>query len=129
MLAIDTNIVVRYLTGDHEALSAKALKLVGENDVFVPVTVVLEAEWVLRDAYEMPRERVIGQLRKFFGLERVTVGDAENVARALAYADRGLDLADALHLAQCQSCEAFATFDKRLASRAKKVDSVPVRLD
>ena len=128
MLAIDTNIVVRYLANDHETLSARALKLVSENAVFVPATVVLESEWVLRDAYETPRERVIEQVRKFCGLETVTVGEAESVARALAYAEGGLDLADALHLAQSQGCEAFATFDKKLVARARRVETIEVRL-
>ncbi len=128
MLAIDTNIVVRYLANDDEALSARALRLVSEHAVYVPVTVVLESEWVLRAAYETPRERLIAQLRKFFGLETVTVGDAENVARALDYAEGGLDLADALHLAQCQSCSGFATFDRKLAKRARGVNSVEVQL-
>jgi len=120
--------VVRYLANDHATFSARALKLVSENAVFVPPTVVLETEWVLRDAYETPRERVIEQLRKFCGLETVTVGDAERVARALAYAEGGLDLADALHLAQSQGCEAFATFDKKLAKRARTLETVEVRL-
>jgi predicted nucleic-acid-binding protein len=128
MLAIDTNIVVRYLANDHERLSARALKLVSENAVFVPATVVLETEWVLRDAYETPRERVIEQLRKFCGLETVTVGDAEGVLRALAYAKGGLDLADALHLAQSQGCEALAIFDTKLAKCARTLETVEVRL-
>jgi predicted nucleic-acid-binding protein len=128
MLAIDTNIVVRYLVNDHETLSPRALKLVSENAVFVAPTVVLETEWVLRDAYETPRQRVIEQLRKFCGLETVTIGDAESVARALAYAEGGVDLADALHLARSQGCEAFATFDKKLAKRARTLETVEVRL-
>ena len=128
MLAIDTNIVVRYLVNDHETLSPRALKLVSENAVFVAPTVVLETEWVLRDAYETPRQRVIEQLRKFCGLQTVTVGDAESVARALAYAEGGVDLADALHLARSQGCEAFATFDKKLATRAGTLETVEVRL-
>jgi predicted nucleic-acid-binding protein len=85
MLAIDTNIVIRFLTRDHEALARRALEIVSNNDVFVPVTVILEAEWVLRDAYEMPRDEVIRELRRFCGLERVTVSAAEVVARALDY--------------------------------------------
>ncbi len=42
--------------------------------------------------------------------------------------EAGLDFADALHLAQDGSCEAFATFDKKLAKRARGVDSLEVRL-
>ena len=128
MLAIDTNIVIRFLTRDHEALAQRALEIVANNDVFVPVTVVLEAEWVLRDAYEMPRNEVIRELRRFCGLERVTVGAAEVVAHALDYAERGLDVADALHLAQSSDCEGFLTLDKPLARKAKRLGDASVRL-
>ena len=128
MLAIDTNVVVRFLTLDHEALARRALEIVSNNEVFVAVTVILEAEWVLRDAYEMPRDEVIRELRRFCGLERVTVGAAEAVERALALAEAGVDLADALHVAQAEGCEAFITFDKKLARRAKGLIDVEVRL-
>ena len=71
------------------------LKLSATIEVFVPVTVILEAECVLRDAYELPRDQVIRELRRFCGLERVTVGAADAVGVALEHAERGLDLADA----------------------------------
>ena len=120
MLAIDTNIVIRFLTRDHEAAARRALEIISNSDVFVPMTVILEAEWVLRDAYEMPRGEVIRELRRFCSMERVTVGAAEVVRRALDYAEQGLDVADALHLAQSTECEAFVTFDKALAKRASR---------
>jgi predicted nucleic-acid-binding protein len=128
MFAIDTNIVIRFLTRDHEALAQRALEIVNTSDVFVPVTVILEAEWVLRDAYEMPRDEVIRELKRFCGLERVTVGAAEAVRRALDYAEQGLDVADALHLAQAIECEAFVTFDKPLARKARRLAEGRVRL-
>ncbi len=114
MLAIDTKIVIRFLTRDHQAQARRVLEIVSNNDVFVPVTAVLEAEWVLRDAYELPRD-VIRELRRFCGLERVTVGAADVMERALNYAEGGLDLAGALHLDQATDCEAFVTLDKALA--------------
>jgi len=128
MLSIDTNIIVRFLARDHEALARRALEIVSDNDVFVPVTVILEAEWVLRDAYEMPRDDVIRELRRFCGLERVTVGASDAVRRALDHAERGLGLADALHLALSEDCEAFATFDERSAKRARDLGGLAVRL-
>jgi len=128
MLTIDTNIVIRFLTRDHEALARRALEIVRNNEVFVPVTVILEAEWVLRDAYEMPRDEVIREVRRFCGLERVTVGAADAVERALDYAERGLDLADALHLAQATETEAFVTFDKALVRKARRLIEARVRL-
>ena len=78
----------------------------------------------------MSSAEVIGALRRLCGLERVTVGAGEAVGRTLDCAERGgLGLADALHLAQARECEAFVTFDKRLARKAKgAIDAVPIRL-
>ena len=128
MLAIDTNLVIRFLTRDHEALAQRAFEIVSGNEVFVPVTVILEAEWVLRDAYEMSRDEVIRELRRFCALEQVTVGAADAVRRALDYAERGLDLADALHLTLSEHCEAFVTFDKRMEKSSRKLAGVTVRM-
>jgi len=128
MLAIDTNVVIRFLTRDHEAAARRALEIFSDGDVFVPMTVILEAEWVLRDAYELPRGEVIRELRRFCSMERVTVGSAEVVRRALDYAEQGLDVADALHLAQATECEAFVTFDKALAKRASPLRGTAIRL-
>src|SRR3954447_1803360 len=50
MLAIDTNLVARYLTGDHPSIE-KAKAVIDGEEVFVSTTVMLEAEWVLRSAY------------------------------------------------------------------------------
>jgi predicted nucleic acid-binding protein len=44
MLAIDTNIVVLYLTADHPEQSPKAKALIDSEDIFVRTTVLLEAE-------------------------------------------------------------------------------------
>jgi predicted nucleic-acid-binding protein len=128
MLAIDTNVIIRFLTRDHEALARWALDIITNSDVFVPLTVILEAEWILRDVYEMPRDEVIRELRRFCGLERVTVGAADVVRRALDYAKQGLDVADALHLSQANEWESFITFDKPLARKARRLTDAQVRL-
>jgi predicted nucleic-acid-binding protein len=51
MFAVDTNIVVRYLVNDSAAQAARARRLVEREDIFVPLTVLLETEWVLRGVY------------------------------------------------------------------------------
>ncbi len=51
MTAIDTKIVVRFLTHDNEDQYPKAYKLFKDRDVFIADTVILETEWVLRFAY------------------------------------------------------------------------------
>jgi predicted nucleic-acid-binding protein len=118
VLAIDTNVIVRYLTGDDPAQFAKASALIGSKDVFVCATVLLETEWVLRRAYRFSRERVIAALTAFAGLPRVMLEDPPVAAQALAWSHRGMDFADALHLAKVQECEALITFDQRFARLA-----------
>lgn len=119
MIAIDTNIVVRYLTGDHPEQSPRARALVDGTSVFLPVTVALEAEWVLRSAYGYAAKDVVAALRAFGGLPGVTVEDAALVAEALDCTESGMDFADALHLGRSAACEGFASFDRRFAKAAQ----------
>ena len=91
MLAVDTNVVVRYLTRDDAEQFAKANALIGGDDVYVCTTVLLETEWVLRRAYWFSRQRIIAALAAFFGLPRVTLEDPVLAAKALDWTRRGMD--------------------------------------
>jgi predicted nucleic-acid-binding protein len=51
MVAVDTNIIVRFLTQDDELQYQKSLEIFQTQNVFIPDTVILETEWVLRFAY------------------------------------------------------------------------------
>jgi hypothetical protein len=73
MLAIDTNLIVRYLTGDHPAQSARAGSLIDGNDIFVSTTVLLETARVLRSVYAYPADQFSKALRAFAGLPGVTL--------------------------------------------------------
>ena len=129
MLAIDTNVIVRVLTGDHPVQSPRARALIQHNDILVSTSVVLETEWVLRDVFEMPNNVLLKELRRFFGFANVRLERPHAVSRALDWAEAGMGFADALHLACAEDCDAFATFDKELARFAKKADLAPsVRL-
>ncbi len=119
MIAIDTNVVVRYLTGDHPDQSPRARALVDGQPVFVPVTVTLETEWVLRAAYGYKSADVVHALRAFGGLPTVTLEDAATVAEALDRAERGMDFADALHLGKSSHCDGFASFDRKFVKAAQ----------
>jgi predicted nucleic-acid-binding protein len=89
--------------------------------------VLLETEWVLRGAYRFGRERVVAALAAFAGLPRVTLEDPAAAAKALDWARRGMDFADALHLAKAQGCEAFVTFDQRFAAVATALNAMRIR--
>ncbi len=126
MRAADTNVIVRYLMGDDPAQTVKARAIVGQEPVFVPRTVVLEVEWVLRSVYEVLISRIIPALRALAGLPGISVEDAPMVAKAMDWAEGGMDFADALHLAAAGGCDGFSTFDKRFARSAARLGGVSV---
>jgi predicted nucleic-acid-binding protein len=118
MLAIDTNIVVRYLVRDHPKQAVRAQALIDGNDVFVSTSVILESEWVLRSVYDYSVTRVCSGLRALAGLPRMSVENPALVAEALDLAERGVDFADALHLGSASECEAMLTFDRKFIRSA-----------
>lgn len=119
VVAVDTNVLVRLLTGDHPAQYQASRKLFSSESIFVPDSVVLETEWVLRAAYDLEPSAVCMALRKVFGLENVNVGNPEAVSRALDWHEVGLDFADALHLSLSSGHEVLKTFDTGFIKRAR----------
>jgi predicted nucleic acid-binding protein len=64
-------------------------------------------------------------LRALPGVEHITLENRGAVLAAIDAFDKGLDFADALHLARSSRASRFATFDRRLAKRAKSLALVP----
>ena len=119
MRAVDTNVVVRYLTGDDPAQAARARAVFDAGDVFVGTTVLLESDWVLRSIYGFSGPEVANALRALAGLPNVRVESPAMLAEALGRAENGMDFADALHLGAAARCEAMLTFDRRFIESAK----------
>lgn len=119
MIAIDTNIIVRYLTADHPEQSPRARAIIDDQPVFVAVTVALETEWVLRSAYGYSRVVAANAIRAFLGLPTVTIEDADLVATSLDLAEDGMDFGDALHLVRTMQCDGFVTFDRKFIKAAQ----------
>lgn len=129
MIALDTNVLVRFLTRDDVGQAEHAKRVIEGSAVFLSKTVLLELEWVLRTAYGYGHDSVAAALRLVLGLPRVVVEDPLGVQRAFAWYMRGCDLADALHLAASGSAERFATFDKMLVRRARALDDAPAVIE
>ena len=118
MRAVDTNIVVRCLTGDHTEQAARAQAVIDAGNIFVSTTILLESEWVLRSVYGFAGKEVAA-LRAFAGLPDVSVESPVLLAEALDHAEKGMDFADALHLGAASGCEAMLTFDRRFIASAR----------
>lgn len=128
MIAVDTNIIIRFLTHDDEKQYKKAFSIFKTKDVFIPDTVILETEWVLRYAYEFSIEDICTAFVKLFGLNNVYTSNPAFIAHAIEWHRRGLDFSDALHLAHCQEYEKLYTFDKMFSSKAKNLTHCTVVL-
>ena len=119
MIAVDTNVVVRLLTGDDLVQLERARNLFTTETVFLPKTVVLETEWVLRRLYGLPAKDIALALSTLVALPQVRLEDAAAVIEALDWLSNGLDFADALHLASSRGAERFVTFDRTMVRRAR----------
>ena len=126
MIAVDTNVVVRLLTGDDLDQTRRSMALFARESIFVHKTVVLETEWVLRYAYRFDAEAITAGIRKLLGLSNVTLEDLPSVVQALRWHEQGLDFADALHLASSAGAGRFATFDRSLAKGARRLGAADV---
>ena len=126
MVAVDTNVLVRLVTGDHPAQAGRAAAVFNSGPVFIAKSVLLETEWVLRYSYALDTEAIVRALRGVLGLASVSVEDPTAAVAALRLCEQGLEFADALHLASSTPADRFVTFDARLVKRAARV--VPGRV-
>jgi predicted nucleic-acid-binding protein len=124
MRAVDTNVLVRALVRDDVAQSPRAEALLREGTLYVPITVVLELEWVLRSRYGFTPRRIAQALQLLVALANVTVGERDAVLAAAARAAAGWDFADALHHALSAGCDDFVTLDTTLARQAARVEAL-----
>jgi predicted nucleic-acid-binding protein len=129
MRSLDTNVLARFFIDDPDDAQAvrqrpAAVAALSERS-FVSVTVLLELEWVMRGFYELPTREISRVLRALASIEHITVEDRDAVLVALDAFDKGLDLSDALHIARSSRASGFATFDRRLAKRAKGLALAP----
>jgi predicted nucleic-acid-binding protein len=126
MLAVDTNVLVRFLARDDPNQTARADNLLRRNHIWITKTVILETEWVLREVYSFDRDRIASEFRGLLGLSTAQAEDEGAVADALNWFAAGMDFADALHLASSEHAEEFVTFDRKLAAKASKLTSTKV---
>ena len=129
MRALDTNVLARFFVDDaDDAQAAKqrpaAVAALSERGL-VTVTVLLELEWVMRGFYQLPASDISRVLRALASIEHITLEDRDAVLVAVDGFDKGLDFADALHLARSSRASGFATFDQGLAKRAKALMQAP----
>lgn len=131
MIALDTNVLVRYLVRDHPAQADAAHELVAsltpDSPGFICREVVVELVWVLTRSYGTARKQIGTVLLGLLGSESIVIEDANDVGRAaLGYARGVADFADLMVVAAArrQGATPVYTFDHR----ASRIDGVHLLL-
>jgi len=123
MPALDTNVLVRYVVQDDSGQLAAAKRLIGRcvaegQSLFVPVTVTLELEWVLRASFGHVKDDVLQALSNLFSAAELNFESERALEVALQlYREGSADFADCLHIALATEAgeQPLWTFDKGAA--------------
>jgi predicted nucleic-acid-binding protein len=123
MAGLDTNVLVRWIVDDDPRQAARVERLFEEaheqgSPLFVPGTVMLELEWVLRSRYEFEKSTVLSAFNALLETRELEFQDEPALERALSfYRQNSADFADCLHAGQCGSADRvpMVTFDRTAA--------------
>jgi predicted nucleic-acid-binding protein len=118
-IALDTNVLVRFLTWDDEAQAAQAAEVIETASAIVLPTIVLcETVWVLRRAYKLPNRLIAATLREVIESRTIEV-EGPVVEAGLRMLEAGGDFADGviLHDAVKARAARLVTFDQGLVAR------------
>ncbi|MFZ2969374.1 MAG: PIN domain-containing protein [Sulfuricurvum sp.] len=99
---IDTNIIIRFLVGDHAEHLAQSSAIFqriehGDIEVYILESVVMEAFFVLTKFYKLSKEEVINDLKRILSLEGVVNDDKLLLFETLSIIEnKNIDFVDAL---------------------------------
>lgn len=122
MIALDTNVLVRFIVEDDEAQTRQVTALMTSavaagDPLFVSEVVLCEVVWVLTRTFRLPKGEVIRTLRLLLQAGELHIAERSRVRQAVeAHASGQGDFADYLirELATDAGCDRVATFDKAL---------------
>ena len=121
MIAVDTDALVRLLTGDDPVQESAAPSVFASGPIWIAKTVLLETGWVLHSLYGFDETVISDAFTKLLGLRNVHAEDDSAVAAALELTLHGIELADALHVSSRPAAAKFVSFDKSFIRRAKRL--------
>jgi len=133
MPGLDTNVLARWILDDDPRQAARVQRLFEEaheqqSALFVPSTVMLELEWVLRSRYRFGKEAALAAFKALLETQELEFQDEPALERALSlYRQNTADFADCMHAGQCGSAghAPMMTFDGT-AARLSNVELLKV---
>lgn len=115
---LDTNVLIRHLTGDPPAQARRAtIFLERADELLLPDLIVAEVVYVLESFYEVKRPRVAELVRAIIVFPGIIVVDEPLLLRALeVYEVERIDFAEAYLVASAEASgvETIASFDRAI---------------
>lgn len=129
MIALDTNVLVRYVVQDDKAQAARATRLIEDEcsedtPAFITTIVLVELLWVLESCYSSTRSQLANIVEQVLRTRQFLVQDADIVWQAVRRFKAGkADFSDCLidAVARASGCELTVTFDKTAAAAGMKM--------
>ena len=124
---VDTNVLVRHLTGDPPDLAARATShLAAERELLLTDLIAAEAVYVLESFYEAPRDQIAQAIRSLVAFDSIVCVDPALLLRAVeVYETDRIDFAEAYLVACAESTGVgrVASFDRSI-DRINTIDGV-----
>lgn len=123
MIALDTNVLVRYLAQDDREQARAATRLMEDgltagDPGFISTIVLCETIWVLESCYDSKRSDIVSIIKALLDTRQIVVGEANAVRAALNHSS--VDLVDAIihEVGRTHQCRTTVTFDRKFARLA-----------
>ena len=124
MIALDTNVIVRYITQDDSKQAAKANKLIekkltARKPGYITLVTLVEIVWVLDSCYQQPKASILNVIYALLTTRQIVVERADSVYIAIQrYRSGKADFSDAVIsvVAEKDGCDSIVTFDKNAVS-------------
>ncbi len=105
---IDTNIIIRFLIGDHEEHLIESTRIfeaieTGKLEVEILDVVLMETLFVLTKFYDLPKTEVVTDLKAILAMEGVINSNKVILSDALSLSvSKNMDFVDALICTKCK---------------------------
>ena len=127
---IDTNVVLRYLLGDHPEFSLKAEAFMfdvskGVKKAEILNVVIVECIYVMEKYYEIPKTEIVEKLSGILNFSGIVNPDRSEILEALLkYENSNIDIVDCILAARSSPEKVVISFDKDM-KKLKAVSETP----
>ena len=115
---VDTNVILRYLLGDHPEFSPRAEVFMldvsqGVKKAEIPDVVIVECIYVMEKYYEIPKNEIVDKLSRILNFSGIVNPDRPEILKALLkYENSKIDIVDCILAAHSSPEKVVISFDK-----------------